>query len=263
MDSSVSNKDRKIGLVLGGGVSHGIAHVGVLRVIERLKIKVDYMAATSSGGIVGALYAAGIDVDTIEKMALKLKWINLVKFKLSPRKLFSFRVAGVGDLVRKYIGDLDFPDLKIPLAIASTCLKDAKLFVLDKGNVGDAVAAGAAFPGTFSPVKIGEHLLADGGISGHQVPVDVAKNMGANFVIASDVVPIYRVVHMPTDPLHVLERSLNILIHNLGRSQTQRADLIIAPHIAEEDLWSLDEKKARRLIYAGEMAANQALSKFA
>ncbi|MEA3494237.1 MAG: patatin-like phospholipase family protein [Candidatus Margulisiibacteriota bacterium] len=252
-------KPRRIGLVLGGGVSHGVAHIGVLKVIERYKIPIDYIAATSSGAIVGALYAAGLEMHLIEELALHLHWRNLVKISILQKGMLTTR--GVHDRLVEYLGDKEFKDLKTPFAVAATCLKQAEVCILDKGKVADAVAGSSAFPGFFLPLEIGQHLLVDGGVTGYQVPVDTAKKMGAKFIIASDVVPIFPVSHLPLDPIHVFERSANILMHKLALSQIYRADILIQPQISEEDLWHLDESKARRLISAGEGVALQALKK--
>lgn len=252
-------KPRKIGLVLGGGVSHGIAHVGVLKVIERYKIPIDYIAATSSGAIVGALYAAGLEMHMIEEIALHLHWRNLVRVNIFQKGMVSTK--GIHDLLVKYLGDKEFKDMKIPFAVAATCLKQAEVCVLDHGRIADAVAGASAFPGAFLPVAINNYLVADGGIAGHQVPVDVCRKMGAKYIIASDVVPVFPISHLPMDPMHVFERSVNILMHKLAQSQIYSADILIQPQISEEDLWHLDEHKARRLIGAGEGAALQALRK--
>lgn len=252
-------KPRKIGLVLGGGVSHGTAHVGVLKVIERYKIPIDYIAATSSGAIVGALYAAGLEMQLIEEIALHLHWRNLIKVNIFQKGMLTTK--GIQDLLVKYLGDKEFKDMKIPFAVAATCLKQAEVCVLDKGKVAEAVAAASAFPGAFLPVEIDHHLVADGGVAGYQVPVDVAKKMGAKYIIACDVVPVFPVSHLPMDPMHIFERSVNILMHKLALSQIYKADILIQPQISEEDLWHMDEHKSRRLIGAGEGAALQALRK--
>ena len=248
-------------MVLGGGVSHGIAHVGVLKVIERFHIPIDYIAATSSGGIVGAFYAAGMEIEKIEEIALKMNWHNLVRIHLFRKEMVT--ISGIEDMLKKYLGDKQFSDMKIPFAVAATCLKKADLCILNEGSVAKAVAAGCAFPGAFAPAKINSFLAADGGVIGYQVPVDVARKMGANFVIASDVVPVYPVEDIPMDPLHIFERAVNILMNKLSEDQTRRANILVQPAIGEEDLWHLDEHKARRMVSAGEIAAEKVLRKLA
>jgi NTE family protein len=252
-------KKRKIGLVLGGGVSHGVAHIGVLKAIERYKIPIDIIAATSSGGIVGSLYAAGLDLHLIEELAMNLHWSSLIKVHLLKKGLLT--TEGIEKLIKQYIGDKKFSELKIPMVIVGTCLKKADVCVIDSGKVARAVAGASAFPGAFVPIEINNHLIADGGIAGYQVPVNIAKQYGANFIIASDVVPVHPVSKMSLDPMHVFERAVNILMHRLAEPQTKKADILIQPEISEEDLWHLDEKKSRRLISAGESAALQALRK--
>jgi NTE family protein len=249
-------KARKIGLVLGGGVSHGIAHVGILKAIDEYKIPIDFMSATSSGAIVGAAYAAGLPLKKIEEIALNLNWMDIVKINIFREGFVT--TGGVQDILRKYLGDLEFKDLKIPFAAVGTCLKRAEVCVLNRGKVAPAVGGVTAFPGIFSPVAIEDYLVGDGGISGNQLPVEAVKKMGANYVIASDVVPIYAVSELSKNPLEVFERSVNIIMHKLSLPQAKKADVLIQSEI-REDLWSLDEDKARRMIDAGEKAALAAL----
>ncbi len=251
-------KPRKIGLVLGGGVSHGIAHVGVLKVIERYKIPIDYISGTSSGAIVGVLYAAGLEMRLIEEIALSFNWFDLFRINIFREGFIT--TEGIQNVIKKYLGDIEFKDLKIPFAAVGTCLRRAEACVLDHGKVAPAVGGVSAFPGIFSPVMIEDHLVVDGGISGNQLPVDVVKQMGANYVIASDVVPVYTVHDLSRKPQDVFERSVNIIMHGLSLPQMKRANILIQPQI-EEDLWGFDEDKARRMINEGEKAALKSLHK--
>jgi NTE family protein len=251
-------KPQKIGLVLGGGVSHGIAHVGVLKAVDKYKIPIDYIAATSSGALVGAAYAAGLPIKKIEEIALALNWLDLIKINIFREGFVT--TGGIQDILKKSIGDLEFKDLKIPFVAVGTCLRRAEACILDHGKVAPAVGGVSAFPGIFSPVMIENHLVADGGIAGNQLPVDAVKKMGADFVIASDVVPINTIPDLSRKPLDVFERSLNIIMHRLSVPQMKKADILVQPQI-EEDLWSFDENKARRMIDEGERVALKALRK--
>ena len=251
---------KKIGLALSGGVSHGIAHVGVLKAIEKYKIPIHCVAGTSSGSIVGALYASGLELPVIEEIALKMNWHTMLR--IHPFQSGHVTMEGLETMLRKYLGDKDFSQLKVPFAVATTCLRSAELCIIKSGKVSRAVLAATAFPGAFAPIEVDGHLVADGGIIGYEVPVDVCKVLGANFVIASEVSPVVPLKNISLDPLHVFDRALNIIMHNLALPQIRKANIMITPPIGEEDLWSMDEKKARRLIAAGEASALHVLRKF-
>ncbi|NQT29041.1 MAG: patatin-like phospholipase family protein [Candidatus Saganbacteria bacterium] len=247
--------DKKIGLVLGGGVARGIAHVGVLKIIEKYKIPVKYVAGTSSGSLVGAAYAAGMEVRLIEEIALRISWGKFLKIAFFRPGFVSGEA--IEELVVKYIGDKNFSELKIPFAAVATDLKSGSAVVIKQGRVAKAVAASSAFPGVFAPEEFKHHFLVDGGIS-NNLPIDVVKKLGANYTIAVDVVPSKPIHILPKDAFQVFGRALDIVLHNSSREQRTKADILIDPAM-EEDIWQLDLHKAKRLISAGEASAHQAL----
>jgi NTE family protein len=246
---------RKIGLVLGGGVARGIAHIGVLKVIEQYKIPIEYIAATSSGAIVGAAYAAGMEIRLIEEIALRIKWQRILKIAFFRPGFVS--TDAIRELVIKYIGDKEFSELKMPLAVVTADIKTGEPVVFTGGRVARVVAASAAVPGIFAPEEIGNHFLVDGGL-GDNLPVDTVKQMGANYTIAVDVVPSRPIHALPRDPFQMYGRAFDIVMHKLTLEQRKKANILIDPRI-EEDIWHLDLHKAKRLIAAGEAAAQQAL----
>lgn len=248
---------RKIGLVLSGGVARGIAHIGVLKILARHKIPIEYVAATSSGAIVGALYAAGLEVNQIEKIALQISWSRILRIAFFRSGFIS--TDALRDFIIKHIGDKRFSDLKIPLAVITTNLKTGEPMAIDQGKVAKAVAASSAFPGIFSPEEIFHHSVIDGGI-GNNLPVDIVKRMGANYVIAVDVVPGRPIRYLPRDPVQVFGRSIDIALHKLSAQQRKAADILIEPQI-EEDIWHLDLHKAEELISHGEEAALEIIDK--
>ncbi|MDD5594102.1 MAG: patatin-like phospholipase family protein, partial [Candidatus Margulisbacteria bacterium] len=157
-----------------------------------------------------------------------------------------------------YVGDVKFSDLKVPFAVVATDLRTGGRVVLDEGRVAKAVSASACFPGFFSPVDIdGKHLI-DGGIAGN-VPVDTAKEMGADYVIASDVVPA-RLRTIPNDPMTMLGRSLDLILKKLNADEIRRADAYIELEM-EEEMWHLDLNKAKKFIAAGEISAHRQINK--
>lgn len=248
---------RRVGLVLGGGVARGIAHIGVLKVLNSYRVPIDLVVGTSSGSIVGAAYAAGMDISLIEEIALHIRWGDLLKFTMFRPGFVSGKA--IEDFVIKYLGEKDFSELKIPFAVVATDVRTGEAVVLKEGDVAKAVAASCAFPGFFAPEEIEGRFLVDGGIA-ENVPVDVAKNMGANFVIASDVIPAKKIRSLPRDPLQSLGVSLDLILKKLSAEESQRADVLIELEL-EEDIWHLDLHKAKKLITAGEVAASRVINK--
>ncbi len=248
---------KKIGLVLGGGVARGIAHVGILKVVEKYKIPLHCITATSSGAIVGAAFAAGLEVRIIEEIATRINWGRIVRIAFFRPGFVSSE--GIEELVSKYIGDIKFSDLKIPFAVVAADIKSGEPVVINKGSVAKAVAASTAFPGVFTPAEVKHHVVVDGGIA-HNLPVEEARQMGANFTVAVDVVPSKPIHYLPKDAFQVFGRALDLVLHKLSVEQRELADILIEPKM-EEDIWHLDLHKAKRLIAVGEAAAQKALRK--
>lgn len=243
--------------MLGGGVARGIAHIGVLKVIEEFKIPIERIVATSAGTMVAAMFAAGLENRLIEETALRISWGRIIKLSFFRPGFISGE--GIRELMQKYIGEMKFSELKIPLAVVATDIKTGEAVVIDKGEVAKAVAASTAFPGIFAPEEYAHHTVVDGGIA-NNLPVNVAKELGARFTIAVDVVPAKPIHYLPHDAFQVFGRSLDLILHKLSQEQRKLADILIEPQV-DEDIWHLDLHKAKRLIAAGEISARQALRK--
>ncbi|HDP97696.1 MAG TPA: patatin, partial [bacterium] len=155
-------RKNKIGLALGGGAVLGAAHIGVLKAMEELDIPVHFVAGTSIGALVAALYAFGKDYKQIEKIAAELDWLDVSGLSLSQYGLLSNKK--LGKIINKAIGDVDFEDARIPLAMIATDISHGKEVVLKQGNVATAVMASTCIPGIFIPVEIEGKLLVDGGV---------------------------------------------------------------------------------------------------
>ncbi|MDL1970197.1 MAG: patatin-like phospholipase family protein [Candidatus Desulfofervidaceae bacterium] len=177
---------KKIGLALGGGAARGGAHIGVLRAFQELGIPVDYVAGTSIGALVGGFFAAG-EINSLENLALHLDWKDIIAF-------FDvvFPKAGLIDgkkvtqLLQKHIPQSKIEELSLPFAAVATDIVTGQEVILDKGNIIEAIRASISIPGIFTPVKIGDQILVDGGVV-NPVPVSVVQNMGAEVVIAVDL----------------------------------------------------------------------------
>ena len=238
-------------------MARGIAHIGVLKVLDQYKIPIDFIAGTSSGAIVGAAYAAGMEVRLLEEIAQRVRWGRILKVAFFRPGIASEK--GIEEYVAKYIGDKDFSELKIPLAVVATELKTGERVVINKGCVAKAVAASASFPGLFAPEEINQHFLTDGGVSDN-LPVDVVRKMGASYVVAVDVIPSKPLRGLPKGPVEAFGRSLDLVLHQLSIKQRKRADILIEPEIPE-DIWHFDLHKGKRLITAGENAAHRLIGK--
>ncbi|MCJ7764106.1 MAG: patatin-like phospholipase family protein [Dehalococcoidales bacterium] len=188
-------KKRKVGLALGGGAARGMAHNGVLQILEKSNIPIDMSAGTSAGAAVGAIYAQGKNTDELKKLAQSWDWkqrAQVIDLAL-PRSGF---IAGhrIKKLLKSIIGDVNFDELKMPFACVATDVITGEEVVINQGSVLEAVRASISVPIIFSVVKYGGRYLVDGGLV-NPVPVSVLKDMGADFIIAVNVAP--RLNRMP------------------------------------------------------------------
>ena len=180
----------RIGLALSGGGARGLAHIGVLRVLEREGIPIDFLAGTSMGGVIAAGYAAGMSSDDLEQEALAIT---------HTRRLLSLADPGLpnGGLIRgqrllayfeQHLGRRTFSDLRLPLALVAVDLNTRQEVVLREGPVALALRATTAVPGLLMPVEMNGWRLVDGGVL-NNLPVDVVREMGTEVVIAVDIWP--------------------------------------------------------------------------
>lgn len=174
----------KIGLALGGGGARGAAHIGVLKALERLEIRPDLITGTSIGGLIGALVAAGLRADELVAFFQK---ISLGQMYSLPGNAPGFSsTAKIEKLLVDTIGRITFAELQIPLAVVATDLIGRKVVILDEGDVATAVLATIAIPIIFPPVEREGMALVDGGLL-NNLPFDIARARGAQFVIAVDL----------------------------------------------------------------------------
>jgi NTE family protein len=221
-------KMEKVGLALGGGAALGAAHVGVLRAIDEFDIKIDYLAGTSIGAFIAALFAFGKTWKDIEKIALALKWIDITDLSLSKYGLLSNEK--LGHLIIDHIGDQRIEDAPIPLAMIATDATTGKKVVLDKGSVADAVMASTCIPGIFKPVENDERMLLDGGIV-ENVPIETITKMGAEYVIAVDLNANYS-YEKPQNILDIILNSFHFIMKQTAKIQAEGADLLIKPDLS-------------------------------
>ncbi len=266
-----AEKRKKVGLALGGGAARGQAHIGVLEVLERENIPIDLIAGTSAGALVGAFYAQGKKATELKEIILDLDWkkrIRLIDLVL-PRTGF-IRGRKLKNMAKSIVGDVDFSGLKIPLACVATDIMTGEEVVIKEGSVLDAVRASISLPVILTAVKWRGRYLVDGGLV-NQVPVSVVKEMGADFIIAVNVLP-----HLgkKVDELHLKEelgqlkepsifniilQTINIPASRLVESNLNGADVVIEPIIPGIASGG-DFRHARDYITHGEHVARDAIA---
>lgn len=191
----------KLGLVLGGGGSRGIAHVGVLEVLHREGIPIDFIVGTSMGSIVGALYALGYHPHHIaENMIANMEGSTVLNLNLLSAR---GRQKNIKEQLDDYIGDKSFADTTIPLTVMAVDMLHGKEIALSKGKLMPAILASSAVPGVFPPVEMGEMQLADGGVI-DSLATHIAYQQDAERIIAVDVYPALEKDNPWVDPLSAI-----------------------------------------------------------
>lgn len=266
----------KVGLALSGGGARGLAHIGVLKVLEQQRVPIDLLAGTSMGGIVAAGYAAGLTPRHLEHEALQMtrprRLLSLADPTLPRRGLFEGQKI-VSYLVSQ-LGECTFEDLRCPLSLLAVDLRDGRPVPLSQGQVIEAVRATIALPGLFTPVEREGRLLVDGGLLDN-VPAGVVRDMGADVVIAVDVVGgngtfsamVYRMREHRYVPdglastIEVMFRSLDVMMGEINQRRLEEAapDVIVRPDIPAGVSVLVGFSRAGDTIAAGEKAAIEAL----
>ena len=213
----MENQDNKnmIGLALGSGAAFGLAHIGVLNILEREKIPIGVVSGASIGAVIAAMWGIGLSSKEIENISQKMK----IKLNVMMLLDFTFPISGIlaGKRLKRFLrailGDRTFEDLKIPVKIIVYDLANRETMVIDKGKLVDAVYKSIAVPGIFHPIMEDGRMLVDGGIS-DPVPVDVLFKSGAKKVIAVNVLPGPRNIYERNMALkEVAKEEENIIIH--------------------------------------------------
>lgn len=244
----------KIGLVLGGGVVRGFAHVGVLLALEEAGIHADVVAGTSVGSVVGAFVAAGWNASEISGITRHLSWRGMARIAWPSRGgLISF--YKLEQFVRRTLDDPLFSDLKLPFAAVATDLLTGNPVVITEGSVARAVHASSAVPGAVVPVEIDGKLLSDGGVSDN-LPVRTARALGAEYVIAVNILGRYW--SKARNPLTRGVAAIENAVRWAGGGLLL-ADLLIEPDISDVAYQSFS--KAQYMIDQGRRAVEAELPK--
>ena len=242
-----------VALVLSGGGCRGYSHIGVLRVLQRERLRPDLVVGSSSGALVGALYAAGISIEDLSSLGERLS-SNLLRDWIFPR-LGLFGGGTIAKFVRKQIGSRTMESLPVRFAVIATDLRNGDMVVLDRGDVGTAVQASSSIPGLIEPVHLGDRLCVDGNLSS-PVPVRAARALGADRVIAVDVTFPPTDANL-TDPFDALYQGFSILTRRLALEERAGANVVVEPAIPEYH--DMSERVIREHIDAGEAAAMRSL----
>ncbi|MBA3335226.1 MAG: patatin-like phospholipase family protein [Pyrinomonadaceae bacterium] len=244
---------KKIGLAFSGGAARGFAHLGVLRILEAHKIPIDFIAGTSAGSFAGGAAACGMSADEIIVMGRKISWFKMTGFSFSPKGLLSN--APMGNFIKQNFPFRNFEDLPIPFAAVACDLETGEEIILrDTGDLAFAVRASCALPGVFVPLEDDRsRKLIDGGIVA-PVPTRAVKKLGAEIVIAVDVISSGATYWgSPSTLLGVFFQSAMMLLRTAAKHQHYRADIVIIPkisHLRPDEIGKMDE-----FIKAGEEAA--------
>lgn len=252
----------KVALVLGGGGARGLAHIGVLRVLKEEGIPIDIIVGTSVGALIGALYATNREVEGIESMRDDIGWSKLVSLSsFSPVKLLSLKNIFNSQKMEEYIAssieNRRFDELKITFACIASDIQTGERIIFREGPVAPAVRASASIPGLFKPVEYRHRLLVDGGIVDN-VPVDIAKMLGADIIIAVVVSGDFTDYNI-SNILLILAQVIAIQGNQLMDSQLKNADVVIQPQVGDVSI--MDLNRGDECVEAGVIATRKNLSK--
>ncbi|MBN2423316.1 patatin-like phospholipase family protein [Candidatus Woesearchaeota archaeon] len=248
----------KIGLVLSGGGVRGFAHAGVLKVLEKHRIKVTAIAGTSMGSIIGAMYASGLTAAKIEELILNFRLQDLFRvIDLS----FSNKGFVRGEKILKYFMTLikakRFEELKIPLVVNAVDIISEKEIIFRKGDLSEALSASTCFPGVFEPKIIKDKLMMDGGLQ-NPLALGLLKKYNLDFSILVNVTTGFskEINWEKPSVIDIFKQSINIMqdeLIKLRLNTTKEDYILIQPDVGKTRLW--DIRNSRKIINMGEKAA--------
>jgi NTE family protein len=244
----------KIGVALGGGFARGIAHIGVLRILETYEIPVDFIAGTSVGALVAAAYAGGTtSLEEMERRGTETHFRDFGRWTLSRMGMASNE--RLDDFLQKFTTAKDFDQLRIPLSIVATDLMAGESVHFTRGEISPALRASCAYPGLFLPVRYNGRILVDGFLT-ETVPALAARKMGADIVIGVHLEPGL-LSSGPRNTIEVISRSFSIIQMTATQPWRAATDVLIEPNV-HHILWD-EFAKTPQLVEAGETAARAAL----
>lgn len=229
---------KKLGFALGAGGSRGVAHIGFLRAMEEEGIFPDYISGTSMGAVVGACYASGFSPDYMAEIVKKIKFSDIFDLSVNPLgNAALLRAQKMQKLLKKHLGENKFADLKIPFKCVATNLIAGKAVILgndENEEVYKCVAASSSIPSIFKPIQRGNAVLVDGGLC-CRVPIRTVREMGADVIVAVDVLGKVRPLDKKFNLISLLFRSFEIADCELVSYKVgaQKPDIFIEPDLGD------------------------------
>ncbi len=250
----IKNQPR-VALVLGGGAFHGMAHVGVIKVLEEEGIPIDLIVGASAGSMVGALYADNPNIDSLLPLVEETKAKDVFDFSLFRSKEGFVSGKRLQSYLLKHINNTNIEDTKIPFIAMTTDIENGKSVALKAGPIAPSVNASCAIPGIFEPVKMYGTTYVDGGIVDN-VPCDIAKEYNSKIIIAVNIMAFDTITKL-NNYTDVIQRAFLVATHNLTIQKLQIADIIITPDLKGLPLMS--SKDNNKMYKLGMEAARDAL----
>lgn len=254
--------DCMIGLALGSGAALGLAHVGVLKIIEKEKVPVDMLAGTSMGALIGAFWAVGMTADDIKDIISEFSKpiSNLRLADLTWPKMGLIKGREVRRFLQRKLGDKTFYDVKLPFKIIACDIETREEVIIDKGSLVEAVMASVSIPGVFEPVKIDGRLLVDGGIV-NPLPVNVLIRSGAAKIMAVNTLPSVEDAKISgrraISIFDILVNSIQAPAYLLAKASAQNADVYLHPIYIPAGWYEF--YKGEEIIRNGELVAKERL----
>lgn len=253
----------KIGLALSGGGPKGIAHIGVIKVLEKHGIKIDYISGTSAGSIAGAFYAATKDIAKMEQYIMGKNWLQILAIFLDPSfKMGMLKGKQLTIFLEDFLKDKKFfKDLKIPFSSVAVDINNGQVITLNKNELIPAILASCGAPLLFTPVIYNKKTLVDGGVV-HPVPVNAVAKMGADIVIASNLYKFSNVINQAKKPniFNIARRSVDVMLYHLAEYDIKSADVVVNPDLSGMN-WGdlLKHENRENAILEGEKAMEKAI----
>jgi NTE family protein len=265
-------KRKRVGIALSGGGGRGFAHIGVLKVLEKHNISIDYISGTSIGALIGALYSLHPDAKLLEKKALDNDWKDLFSYRFFGMSKSLIKEEKMEEFLNKEFGKLTFKDLKIPLLITAVDLNENREIIFSKGSLSKAVRASISMPGFFSPIKNKERILIDGGIL-DPIPTEILKGKKLDIIVAVNINHIDHKSTIMNEEATFTDKKISLSAMKTASKSLQlmgsefshldlgkdKANLMI--NIPLGNIKTLDFTHAKEAIIAGERAAEKAILK--
>lgn len=226
---------KKVGLALGGGGAKGLAHIGVIKELERMGVEISFISGTSMGALIGGYYAATRDIQWLEDFFLSIQKDDVFSsVHMMRKKDGEMFKHGLLEKIKERIRGINIEETKIPFSSVTTDVETGEEVTLRQGNLVDAIQASTALPLVFAPIRIDGRVLMDGGFV-NPVPADIVREMGAEFVIAVDVsskwVNLEKESLNPMKIYSMIPQALTIIEYQLARNILKSADIVLNPMV--------------------------------